>query len=238
MKRVFAGSLLCFTLASSALVFARDVQVDVTNLSNGNYFTPLLVAAHPASHRLFAVGHPASAQLQAMAEGGDISGLIEDIKRAEGDYVADPAEGLLAPGHSTSASLDIRGKNENTTHLSIAAMILPTNDGFVGLNAVEIPRKAGTYTYFLSSYDAGTEANDEIINGGGAPGVPGIPYDPSGLSGINGTGSASEDIDSTVHAHPGILGDLDPVGGPSDLNAKIHRWSSPIGKVVITVTKN
>lgn len=238
MKRFFAGSLLCFTLAATTLVFARDVQVDVKNLSNSNYFTPLLIAAHPASHHLFDVGQPASAQLQAMAEGGDIAGLIEDIEFEEGDYVANPAEGLLAPGHTTSAVLDIRGKNKNTTHLSIVAMILPTNDGFIGLNAVEIPRKAGTYTYFLSSYDAGTEANDEIINGGGAPGVPGIPVDPAGLSGVNGTGSAGEDIDSTVHAHPGILGDFDPIGGPSDLNANIHRWLNPIGKVVITVTKH
>jgi hypothetical protein len=238
MKRFFAGSLMCFTLAATAQVFARDVQVDVANLSTGNYFTPLLIAAHPASHHLFDVGHAASPQLQAMAEGGDISGLIKDIVSAEGEYVANPAAGLLAPGQTTSVVLDIRGKNKNTTHLSIVAMILPTNDGFIGLNAVEIPRKEGTYTYYLSSYDAGTEANDEIINGGGAPGVPGIPADPAGHSGINGTGSAGEDISSTVHAHPGILGDFDPVGGPSDLNANVHRWSNPIATVVITVTKN
>ena len=236
MKRVFTGSLLCFTLATTSQVFARDVQVDVTNLSNGNYFTPLLIAAHPASHHLFSVGHPASPQLQAMAEGGDISGLIEDVESEGGDYVANPAEGLLAPGHTTSAMLDIRGKNKNTTHLSVASMILPTNDGFIGLDAVEIPRKAGTYTYYLSGYDAGTEANDEIINGGGAPGVPGIPADPSGYSGINGTSSAGEDINSMVHVHRGILGDLDSTGGPSDLNSTVHRWLNPIAKVVVTVS--
>lgn len=238
MKQLLAGSALSLALIGTSQVYARDVQVEITNLTNGNYFTPLLVAAHPEGEHLFMPGHEASAHLQAMAEGGDISGLIIDVEDLGGDYVANPAEGLLPPGHTTSTLLDIRGKNKNTTHLSIVAMILPTNDGFIGLNSIEIPKKSGTYTYYVNGYDAGTEANDEIINGGGAPGVPGIPADPAGQFGTNGTGSAGDDINQTVHIHRGVLGDHDPLGGPSDLDATVHRWLNPMARVVLTVTKN
>ena len=87
---------------------------------------------------------------------------------AGGTYEADPAEGPLGPGETAYASLRVSAYGRS--HLSIVAMLLPTNDGFVGLDALQIPRWRGTYTYYLNGYDAGTEANDEIINGGGAPG--------------------------------------------------------------------
>ena len=73
-----------------------------------------------------------------------------------------PAVGLLAPGDSATATLDTTAGN---THLSIVAMLLPTNDGFVGLDSLEIPTTPGTYIYYLNGYDAGTEANDEVIIG-------------------------------------------------------------------------
>ncbi|GAM59834.1 hypothetical protein JCM19232_167 [Vibrio ishigakensis] len=47
-------------------------------------------------------------------------------------------------------------------YLSLGAMLLPTNDGFVGLDSWKIPSEAGTYRASLNGYDAGTEANDEI----------------------------------------------------------------------------
>jgi len=59
-------------------------------------------------------------------------------------------------------------------------MLLRTNDGFVGLDSLRIPRAPGTYSYYLYGYDAGTEANDELITGGGDPNVPGIPAAPAG----------------------------------------------------------
>ena len=52
-----------------------------------------------------------------------------------------------------------------------------------GLDGMPIPIRPGVYTVYLNGYDAGTEANDEVITGGGAPGVPGIPGDPGGNSG-------------------------------------------------------
>jgi hypothetical protein len=114
-------------------------------------------------------------------------------------------------------------------------MLLPTNDGFVGLDAIRIPKKRGTYTYYLNGYDAGTEANDEIINGGGAPGTPGIPADPGGNGGTGASGVTGADHNTTVHVHRGIVGDTDTTGGASDLNSAVHKWINPVAKVVITI---
>jgi hypothetical protein len=36
-------------------------------------------------------------------------------------------------------------------------MLLPTNDGFVGLDSLTLPTNPGTYLYTLNGYDAGTK---------------------------------------------------------------------------------
>lgn len=234
MKKTISGLLMAGALVSTP-VLARNLSVEVTNLTNGTYFTPLLISAHSAHVDVFEPGTPATAHLQAMAEGGDISGLISDLEASGADIVSNPAGGRLAPGASTHADLTVTRGNRR---LSIVAMLLPTNDGFVGLDALKIPRRAGTYTYYLNGYDAGTEANNELINGGGAPGVLGIPADPGGANGINGTGYTTSEANTTVHIHPGVLGDNDPNGGPSDLDSTVHRWLNPVAKLVITVSRD
>ncbi|MDH3450890.1 MAG: spondin domain-containing protein [Gammaproteobacteria bacterium] len=233
MKTTLIASLALSGALLSTAVHAREVSVEVTNLTNGIYYTPLLVAAHRPDVHLFEVGTPASTQLQAMAEGGDISGLISDVEAAGGTYAADPAGGLLAPGASATAMLDVHARR--TSRLSIVAMLLPTNDGFIGIDSLPIPKRRGTYIYYARGYDAGTEANDEIVNGGGAPGVPGIPADPGGNNGTSGTGAAGPDHNSKVHVHRGVLGDADPAGGPSDLDSSVHRWHNPVARVVLRV---
>ena len=237
MKKPLFTTLLCTSLSAVLLIAApasaREVTVEIINLTNASYFTPLLVANHGRDNRLFEAGSAASDNLQAMAEGGDISGLVAEVEAAGGVAVANPAEGLLAPGETASTTLDVTGRTNR--YLSITAMVLPTNDGFIGLNGILIPRRRGVYSYDLPVYDAGTEANDEIINGAGAPGQPGIPADPGGNSGINGSGVSGTDNNQTVHIHRGIIGDSDPTGGRSDLDAGVHRWQNPAARVIITV---
>jgi len=213
---------------------AAEFTVTVKNLTNGIYFTPLLITAHDGDTRLFETGSPASEALQAMAEGGDISKLLAKVGGEDRDTVANPAGGLLTPGGIVS---DIYFNTDRThnRYLSLVAMLLPTNDGFVGLDSLLIPRIPGTYRYYLVGYDAGTEANDERITGGGAPGVPGIPGAPGGDAGTGGTGVSGVDANSTVHIHRGVIGDTDPEGGISDLDSTIHRWLNPVAEIVIEV---
>ncbi len=233
MKKLFISLLAAGSLVSmTAVASDRHVSVKITNLTNAIYFTPLLVSAHNSRTHIFQTGTAASPSLQAMAEGGDISSLDIDLMSVGAHNVVNPAGGLLAPGASTTATLR---SGRHTRFLSIVAMLLPTNDGFVGLDAIRIPRKRGTYTYYLKGYDAGTEANDEIINGGGASGAPGIPADPGGNSGSGGTGVTGADHNATVHVHRGIVGDTYPDGGASDLNSVVHQWHNPVAVVEVTV---
>ena len=223
---------LLFLVALVAIPAQAQHSVTVTNLTAGIYFTPLLVAAHDSSATLFDVGTAASAELQAMAEGGDISGLSGAVTGAGGMVVENPAEGLLGPGASTTFMVTVDG----ATHLSAVAMMLPTNDGFIGLDDWAIPTTAGTHMVYLNAYDAGTEANDEIINGNGAPGAPGIPVAPGGDGGTNGVGVASAEA-MVVHIHPGNVGDEDSMGGASDVDSRVHRWLNPVAMLTITVAE-
>jgi hypothetical protein len=225
-------SVLALALASSTTM-AQELSITVTNLTQGLHFTPVITAAHTSENNLFMASEMASVELQAMAEGGDISGLVSMLTNADANINENPAMGLLAPAMSASFTLTNDSAN---THLSLAAMVLPSNDGFVGLDSWAIPEEAGTYTVFLNAYDAGTEANNEL-RGSGAPGEAGMPVPPplEALIGMNGTGVTDMESNSKVHIHRGSLGDSDMSAGTSDINNSVQRWLNPVAKLTITV---
>ena len=232
-KPVITGLCVAGLSASlSPLTLAQNIDVEITNLTHAIYLTPILIAAHDDATGLFEVGTAASAELQAMAEGGDISALVADLDSIGAVSVANPAGGLLAPA-TTASAVDI--DTGQMGYLSIVAMLLPTNDGFVGLDGWSVPEDSGTYTLWLNAYDAGTEPNDEQITGGGAPGVAGIPANPGTNGGSNGTGVTTMEAIDSVHIHRGNVGDTDATAGPSDLDSRVHRWLNPVAKVVVTV---
>ena len=235
MKRILSTTALLASVVFAQSVSAAEFTVRVVNLTNGIYYTPFLVAAHTDGSSLFSTGAPASASLQAMAEGGDISGLVTDLTAIGATIVENPAGGLLGPGEATETTLNTDGTAN--VRLSVVSMLLPTNDAFMGLNAILIPTEPGTYVYNVPAYDAGTEANDEVLNAGagGAPGVAGMPADPGGLAGTGGSGAAGADANTNVHIHRNSLGDADPNGGTSDLDNTVHRWLNPVARVIVTV---
>jgi|GEM_PF-79262 len=212
---------------------AADYDIAITNITRGIHFTPLIAAAHDPAARMFSLGTTASAEMQAIAEGGDIQGMSALLSSIGAQVSAD--DGLLAPGQSVTLSLSDAAPG---SVLSLSAMLLPTNDGFVGIDSATLPTGSGvSTTLFARGYDAGSEANDELV-GGGAPGVPGFPAPPPVVA--TGTGTGASGIDTTaegfVHIHPGVLGDLDATGGVSDINAAVHRFQNPVARVVITRT--
>lgn len=225
-------SVSAMVFASSATM-AQDLSITATNLTQGLHFTPILTTAHASDSHIFMVGEAATAELQAMAEGGDISGLVSMLSNADANNSENPAAGLLAPGMSTTYTLTNDTAN---THLSFATMVLPSNDGFVGLDSWEIPTEAGTYTIMLNAYDAGTEANNEL-RGSGAPGMPGMPVPPplETSYGMNGTGVTDTESNTMVHIHRGSIGDDMTDGGKSDVSNSIHRWLNPVAKLTITI---
>ncbi|MBV1880394.1 MAG: spondin domain-containing protein [Pseudomonadales bacterium] len=226
MNKKWVVATLFGISVTSANLQAEQFTVEIENLTNGIYFTPLLVAAHDSSTHLFETGSAASTSLETMAEGGDISGLVTDIASASPVTVENPKGGLLAPGESTTTVM-LNTDDSDNGYLSIVAMMLPTNDGFVGLDSWEIPSTAGTYTFTINGYDAGTEGNDELTGSIPAP----IDFG----TGTGGTGVSTNDNNATVHIHPGSIGDDDSAGGISDLDNSVHRWLNPIARITVVI---
>lgn len=233
MKKPAALLTAAILAGLSPLATAADLDIEIQNLTQGIYFTPILAVAHTPDASLFEVGEAASPELQMMAEGGSLDGLAAIGTSISADAVANPAGGLLGPGQSTTAMLSTADSN---SVISVVAMILPSNDGFIGLDNWAIPTEAGTYTVYLNAYDAGTEANDEL-RGSGAPGMPGMPVPPplDPLLGSNGSGVTNESTNTNVHIHPGNIGDDSMTDGSSDVSNSVHRWLNPVAKVTITV---
>ena len=228
LTKICAASALVFASNHS---FAADVTIEIQNLTQGMYFTPIATVAHAPDVSLFEVGEEASPEIQEMAEGGSLAGLTTIATSISADVLAEPTAGPLGPTESVSDSFMTADGN---TVLSVVAMILPSNDGFIGLDNWTIPTEAGTYTVYLNAYDAGTEANDELV-GGGAPGTPGMPAPPFLTLGTGGSGVTAAIRNANVHIHPGNIGDDDAAGGTSDVTNSIHRWLNPVAKLTITV---
>jgi Spondin_N len=230
--------LLAITVLTTTPTLAAEArsggyEVTVTNLTRGQRFTPILVATHKQGVRLFELGSAASAQLRTLAEEGDTGPLaallasMPEVKDVVTSTPPPPASNLIDPGESITLPVETSGGFD---HVSLAAMLIPTNDAFFALNGVEGPRGNSELTIFVPAYDAGTEANDESC--GSIPG-PGFiecvtPSNPDG----NGGGAMIGGGEGYVHIHAGIHG----VGGglpTSNLNASLRDWRNPVAKVTI-----
>ncbi len=196
----------------------RRYEVTVTNLTRGESFTPILVATHRVrpSVPLFQPGAAASAELATLAEGGDTVPLAT-VLSASGDVSAvNTSEGLLAPGQSVTITVEAR---RGSKQLSLAAMLIPTNDAFVALNGVSLPARRGSQAmYSAVAYDAGSEANDELCAN-----IPGPVCGGEGES----PGTTAEGY---VHVHAGIHG----IG---DLSSATYDWRNPVARVSIERTR-
>ena len=96
-------------------------------------------------------------------------------------------------------------------------MLLPTNDTFVGLNSVRLPR-SGSATYMLRAYDAGTEYNDQHCD-----------HIPGPTCGGEAISEASDTDEGFVHIGNGFQ-----EMGDDALSPHPYDWGSAVAKVVIT----
>lgn len=200
----------CFAAVSA---HAITVKVKVENVSkyDGLWFTPVFFGFHDGSFDTFDSGVAATSSIEALAEGGDTSGLVGDIAGVTGAKshvlednasaaIGGPAV-LFSPGESNYFTVDLDAVLNR--YLSFATMILPSNDSFLGNSkpGYELFDILGNFNgaqeinLFASNiWDAGTEENDFI----GAPlsPLPGMSTDTiggsvsllgqSGLNGFNG----------------------------------------------------
>jgi hypothetical protein len=186
--------------------------VTITNLTPGQTFTPQLLVTHPSSIALFEIGEPAIEELAILAEGGNTAPLAELAIGAGATAVT--IDGLLVPGASTTGMIEAVAGDV----LSIAAMLIPTNDTFVALDSMPLPTE-GSVTYYLKAYDAGSEENDQLCRN-----IPGP------LCGGEGVSEPAESDEGFVHVSNGFHNLRGNALKPED-----YDWRNPVAKVTVTV---
>lgn len=197
--------------SSVAAASERTYRVTVTNITKGLSFTPSIVASHNKATRFFRVGEPASESLAAMAEGGDVTPLMNDYLANDRVHDIQTTAGLLNPGETAVMTLT---SEAGSRFFSAGAMLLPTNDFFYGLPSTMLPNTKGRFTYYAQGYDAGSETNDELcIN---------IPGPRCGGEG----GSPNADGEGYVYPAPGFHGD-------GDLGVAAYHWLGPVAKITV-----
>ncbi|MFT4928228.1 MAG: hypothetical protein ACI8WB_004347 [Phenylobacterium sp.] len=191
-----------------------EYQVTVTNLTNGQPLSPVALVLHETGE-IWQIGQPASLMLETLAESGDNSGVMG------ADFVlASQSNGaVLPPGMATD--ITISTTDAMAMKLSLATMLVNTNDAFTGLNAIDLTtlEVGGMMSFKTGVYDAGTEANSEMANT--------IPGPADGGEGLN---AARDDVDF-VAMHPGVVSSDD--GLMMSVLTGEHKFDNPAMMVKI-----
>ncbi len=219
-KALVAGSLLVSATAFAGHYgygnpYERSYEVTITNITAGQSFTPVLVATHTTDVAFFELGEAPSSDLADLAEGGATGGL-QDTLDSMPEYVMETATSgitedgnpLINPGESVTVMIS---GNRHYDRISLAGMLLPTNDSFVAINSMQLPRRHSTR--FAKAYDAGSEMNDELCAN-----IPG----PTCMGAAFSEGLA----EGYVYISRGISGE----GG---LAASAHDWRNPVARITI-----
>ncbi|NNE36028.1 MAG: hypothetical protein HKN13_12370 [Rhodothermales bacterium] len=217
-------------LSSSSVSDARfsaggnaEYEVTIINMSHSQPFSPGVLVTHDASASLFSGGSAASEGIRLIAENGDPSTAAMALGGADG--VSD-VEATMAPVHRKGGPGPDKltayiTASDGARYLSLAAMLICTNDGFIGLDSVELPKGPETAVYFPGAYDAGTEANDELYTSVVDPcgGIGPIAVAPDGQN----NRTATSDV---VASHPGFT-------GAGDLDADAYNWRNKVARVTV-----
>ena len=197
----------------------QTFTVTVTNLTANQPMSPVILAAHASDAMLWNAGEMASEAIEKMAEGGDTA----DIAALDVLTSSVNGAGLLMPGASETLTLTL--DETDVASISLATMLVNTNDAFTGINSYSIAGMqvdASSSMKFMA-YDAGTEGNSE------AKGT--LPGPADGGEGFNAT---RDDVDF-VHIHPGVISMYDGLAD-SVLDAS-HRFDNPVMAVTIMRTE-
>jgi Spondin_N len=194
-------------------------EVTVTNITANQRFTPLLLATHQPTVRLFALGAPASAELRILAEEGNAAPQKAVLDALPSVTATVAGNSLLEPGKSITFRIQA---NPWRDRLSVASMLIPTNDAFVALNAVALPISGNGAAYTARAYDSGTEVNDELCSS-----IPGPFFAECGGSGGGARVGGGEGF---VHVHRGVHG----VG---NLKASDRDWRNPVAEVIVRLVR-
>lgn len=228
---VLATLALAGAGTAAAMGNEATYRVTVTNLAAGQPLTPPVVVLHNASTSIVEAGQPAGDGIGQLAENGDPTFLLDALAGdkavssvAVGDHPIVASDSPVAGDVPTLATIEVtapRGANR----ISIASMLICTNDGFSILHDAKLPRKVGrSVTYHSHAYDAGTEVNTEAFEDLVPP--------CQALTGVSGdapgTGTSDPDL-----AEGGVVAPHAGISGGGDLDATLHAVAQRPALIVI-----
>ena len=200
-------------------------NVTVSNLTNAQPLSPVAVIAHQDNYRVFSVGSASTIEFEQMAEGGDNSSLlavaiVNSMVMATGSGAAP-----IGPAGSGVTTIDVPESELPGLNLSVATMLVNTNDAFTGISAVPVKSMAigDVLSFYGPAYDAGTESDSEV-----ASTIPG----PAG--GGEGFNAARDDEANRVAMHSGVVSNSDGLA-TSGLTEQ-HRFDNPVVRIQIERT--
>lgn len=216
-------------------------SVVVTNLTHGQPMAPSAIVVHEPGYNIFVSGEPATLGLENLAEGGSPAMLIGEAQDSVWFLDAVNSAGVNGPGSATTVTtvlvpeLDI-----DNVRLSVATMLIDTNDGFAGINSQDISNMnvGDTLTFLAPVWDSGTEANTET-----AATMPGPAATAAGGGGdAAGFDAARDDIVNAVRIHAGVVTnenslDASMEGLATSVLNQSDRFDNPAARIVVTRTR-
>lgn len=190
-------------------------QVTLKNITANQPLSPVAIIIHKPAYQVWQAGHPASIALENLAEGGSNQQVLDEAN-AHTDFIASQAgTGAIPPGGSET--LELSAGDASDFNLSLATMLVNTNDAFAGVISDKIAdlAKGEHFSSYVPVWDAGTEANSEAA--GTLPG----PAD--GGEGFNASRAGDADF---VAIHQGVVTHAD--GLANSVLDESHRFNNPV----------
>jgi hypothetical protein len=226
-----AGVLAVVTAAFGSTPAVSTYRVTLVNLTSSQPFSPPVAATHLKAIRMFEVGELASDELAAIAQAGDQGPMFQRFSASNKvTQAVDVGRPVTRAGHpvgdfTDTVTFEITAAPGD--RFSIATMLICTNDGFLGLDAVKLP-PSGLQEFLLAGYDAGreenTERSEDLVDPCSLLGPVALRGDPNGNR-DSGAGITTSPAERIGH-HPGIT-------GSADLSVALHSWADPVAKVTI-----
>lgn len=197
-------------------------DITVLNATNAQPLSPIAIIAHDAGYSVFSVGAAATGGLEEMAEGGDNTALIAEADADAAVVLTASGAAPIGPAGSETIRIMLDETDRSGLHISVATMLVNTNDAFTALNGWPVDSMAvgDVMTVNAVAYDAGTEFDSETA--GTIPGPAG------GGEGFNAT---RDDEGDRVSMHSGVVSGDDGLAG-SDLTEQ-HRFDNPVARIRI-----
>jgi hypothetical protein len=203
---------------------SRTYEVTIENRTTGQPFSPGVIATHTKRASFWRTGARASEGLRLIAEDGNESVALAELRATPGVFEVISTMAPIGrqggpPALPTSRTFTIRAGG-NANRLSIAVMLICTNDGFTGTSSVRLPGGFKARTYRVGAWDSGTEQNnekwDQIVDPCGVIGP--VAAAPDG----NGRVATSDVV--RVHGNIQGVGDLSPAA---------HGWRFPVAHITV-----